>query len=76
MNTKNTVLTCLFGCAFSLRPSLQAEEGGTGHYLPGSIASFVDGTPAAPTFVTRFNGIYYDGIGVGFEWLKFGIEGT
>jgi hypothetical protein len=38
-----------------------AEEGGTGHYLPGAIASFVDGTPAGPTFVARFNGIYYDG---------------
>lgn len=38
-----------------------AEEGGSGHYLPGSIASFVDGTASAPTFVARVNGIYYDG---------------
>jgi len=49
------------GSGILLPPSLPAEEGGSGHYLPGSIASFVDGTPSAPTFVTRLNAIYYDG---------------
>jgi hypothetical protein len=38
-----------------------AEEGGSGHYLPGSMASFVDGVPAEPTFITRLNYIHYDG---------------
>lgn len=61
LKTKHTLLAALCGCVFFLQPSLQAEEGGTGHYLPGAIASFVDGTPSAPTFVTRLNGIYYDG---------------
>jgi hypothetical protein len=42
-------------------PCVRAEEGGTGHYLPGSIASFVDAVPPTPTFVARLNGIYYDG---------------
>jgi hypothetical protein len=41
------------------------EEGGSGHYLPGSIASFVDGTPTTPAFGARYNFIYYAGsIGV------------
>lgn len=38
-----------------------AEEGGSGHYLPGSIASFIDGTPPTETFVTRLNVIQYKG---------------
>ena len=38
-----------------------AEEGGSGHYFPGSMASFVDGVPPSETFLARFNGIYYDG---------------
>ncbi|MGJ8673521.1 SphA family protein [Rubritalea sp.] len=35
--------------------SLQAEEGGSGHYLPGSMASFVDGAPPQETFIARYN---------------------
>lgn len=39
----------------------QAEEGGTGHYLPGSMASFIDGVPAQPTFLLRYNLLNYRG---------------
>lgn len=38
-----------------------AEEGGSGHYFQGSMSSFVDGAPAAPTFIARFNFAVYDG---------------
>ncbi len=38
-----------------------AEEGGSGHYLPGSMASFVDGVPGDPTFIVRINYINYTG---------------
>jgi hypothetical protein len=55
MNTFVSAALCV-GEGF-LQPALRAEEGGSGHYLPGAIASFVDGAPAAPTFVTRFNGV-------------------
>lgn len=41
--------------------SASAEEGGSGHYMPGSMASFVDGVPAEPTFIARINYIYYNG---------------
>jgi hypothetical protein len=45
-----------------------AEEGGSGHYFPGSMASFIDGVPPTETFLVRFNGLYYDGsAGVGRE---------
>lgn len=38
-----------------------AEEGGSGHYQPGSIASFIDGVPAEETFLVRYNLIHYKG---------------
>jgi hypothetical protein len=38
-----------------------AEENGTGHYLPGSIDSFIDGVPSQATFVMRLNFVHYDG---------------
>ena len=33
----------------------KAEEGGSGHYLPGAMASFVDGVPLEKTFIARYN---------------------
>ncbi len=41
--------------------SLHAEEGSTGHYLPDSIAFFIDGTPPSRPIVMRLNAIYYNG---------------
>jgi hypothetical protein len=38
-----------------------AEEGGSGHYQPGSMASFVDAVPAKPTFIVRYNLLSYAG---------------
>jgi len=36
-----------------------AEEGGSGHYMPGSMSSFVDGIPSKPSFIMRFNYLNY-----------------
>jgi len=44
-----------------IAPTLHAEEGGSGHYMPGSMASFADGVPTSPTFIARLNYIFYDG---------------
>ncbi len=44
-----------------LTTSAYAEEGGSGHYMPGSMASFVDGVPSEPAFVARLNVVAYDG---------------
>lgn len=38
-----------------------AEEGGSGHYLPGAISSFVDGAPVLGGVITRLNYINYQG---------------
>lgn len=41
--------------------SLHAEEGGSGHYLPGSISSFIDGVPATEMIAARYNFLAYAG---------------
>ena len=38
-----------------------AEEGGSGHYLPGSFASFMDGVAPTEAFIARVNVVHYDG---------------
>lgn len=38
-----------------------AEEGGSGHYFPGSMASFIDAVPPSPTFIVRLNVLDYGG---------------
>jgi hypothetical protein len=57
-----TVSLLAAGVAWASVPVLvPAEEGGSGHYFPGSMASFIDGVPPTETFLVRFNGLYYDG---------------
>jgi len=55
-----SVLFAVIGIAL-LPVFAMAEEGGSGHYLPGSMASFVDSVPLKETFLTRLNMIYYNG---------------
>jgi len=38
-----------------------AEEGGSGHYSPGSMASLMEGVVVGPAFISRLNVIDYDG---------------
>ena len=40
-----------------------AEEGGSGHYFPGSMSDFADAVPLTPTFIVRYNQLYYSWIG-------------
>jgi hypothetical protein len=70
------LLAALCGGAILLQPSLQAEEGGSGHYMPGSMSSFVDGVPAKETFITRYNLIYYNGSVGGSVPLPIGGRST
>ncbi len=44
---------------FGMSPLATAEEGGSGHYLPGSMASFMDSVAPTKTFIVRYNLIYY-----------------
>lgn len=50
----------LASCLTTARPAL-AEEGGSGHYMPGSMSSFIDSVPPEPAFLARLNVIAYDG---------------
>lgn len=38
-----------------------AEEGGAGHYIPGTLSSFIDVVPPSETFLARLNVVHYDG---------------
>ncbi|PKI16513.1 SphA family protein [Colwellia sp. 12G3] len=58
MLKKLTLLSLLFPC---LSFFTFAEEGGSGHYMPGSMSSFMDGVPAAQTFIVRLNALEYSG---------------
>ena len=51
----------LAACVASAVHPARAEEGGGGHYFPGTISSFMDGVALEEVFITRLNGIYYDG---------------
>ena len=55
------LLAALWGCGILLHSSLEAEEGGSGHYLPGSMSSFVDAPPPKGAFIARYNMVYYNG---------------
>ncbi len=54
------VKTVAIGLALSSSVGL-AEEGGSGHYLPGAISSFIDGAPDLGGVITRLNYINYQG---------------
>jgi hypothetical protein len=49
-----------------------AEEGGSGHYMPGAAASFIDALPgrAAPAYVNAFT--YYNGTASASRPIRFG----
>ncbi len=61
MRTKPILLAALWGCGILLQSPLEAEEGGSGHYMPGSMSSFVDAVPPRETFIARYNMVYYNG---------------
>jgi hypothetical protein len=49
-------LLAIAAVAIGVLPAVAlAEEGGSGHYLPGSMASFIDVVPPTETFLARLN---------------------
>jgi len=61
MKTKHIALALAATLGTSFPSLIRAEEGGSGHYLPGSMSSFMDAVPPAETFIARFNFLYYEG---------------
>jgi hypothetical protein len=61
-SVRDRLCTVIAGIGLTLVSALAvAEEGGSGHYLPGSIASFIDGVPQTETFLARLNVAHYNG---------------
>jgi hypothetical protein len=57
---KKTILTSLT-CALALATPTRAEQGGSAHYMPGSMASFIDAFPGKPGGLAALNYFtYYD----------------
>lgn len=70
---KNKLLLTLALTTTLLPLALRAEEGGSGHYIPGATASFIDtlpGTPGAIGVVNIFT--FYNGSAGGSRPLEFG----
>jgi hypothetical protein len=61
MKKNNQVLLTSLTCALALVATSRAEEGGSGHYLSGSMASFIDAFPGKPgSFIALDFFTYYD----------------
>jgi hypothetical protein len=55
------IAAALVACTGTLPGLAHAEEGGSGHYLPGSMASFIDVVPPTEAFLARLNLVHYEG---------------
>ena len=53
---KSMTLVVLMVLAIVLPLSTHAEEGGSGHYMPGAAASFIDTLPGKPVGIQKFIG--------------------
>ena len=52
----------------------RAEEAGSGHYLPGATASFIDALPGREAFAVIYDSTYYNGSASGSHQLDLGGE--
>ena len=57
----STLLSRTVLLALLTLPYVRAEEGGSGHYLPGSMSSFADAVPSSEGFIARLNLASYSG---------------
>jgi hypothetical protein len=58
---KKQLLPTLLTCLMTISLSALAEEGGSGHYSPGEMASFIDALPGYPTIAVMNIFTYYGG---------------
>ncbi len=69
---KNVLFSSLIG-VLALAANARAEETGSAHYLPGSMASFIDAFPAHPGGIAVLNYFnYYDANAPASRTLEFG----
>jgi hypothetical protein len=58
---RSKFVVAAFGACALAPIAAMAEEGGSGHYMPGSMASFMDSVSPTETFLVRLNVVYYGG---------------
>lgn len=68
---KHTLFFCTLTASL-LCSALRAEEGGSGHYLPGATASFIDALPGKEAFAYGNSFTYYSGSAGGTRQLSLG----
>ena len=69
---KNMTLVALVTIATLAPLSAYPEEAGSGHYMPGATASFVDALPGKPGLAVANFFCYYDGSATASQRMPFG----
>jgi hypothetical protein len=69
---RNVTLIAVAALAVLVALPVHAEEGGSGHYMPGGTASFVDALPAKPGLAVANYFVYYNGSASKDLHLPFG----
>jgi hypothetical protein len=69
---KSMTLVSLVALAILIPLSAHAEEGGSGHYMPGGAASFIDALPGKPGLAVANFFNFYDGSASTSRQLPFG----
>jgi hypothetical protein len=69
---KRGLICTLAGLALAPALNMSAEEGGSGHYLPGGTASFIDVLPGREAFAYVNAFTYYNASASGSGQLPFG----
>lgn len=63
MRAARTAAALLLAASATLAAgAARAEEGPTGHYMPGSVADFIDAVPAKGTVMLRTHALRYSGV--------------
>jgi hypothetical protein len=76
---KSMTLFALVTLAILVSISARAEEGGSGHYAPGGVASFIDTLPGKPGLAIANYFSFYDGSATARAQMPFGgfiVSGT
>ena len=69
---KSMTLGTFLALALLVPLSAYAEEGGSGHYIPGAMASFIDTLPGKPGLAVANYFNFYNGSGTGSQQLPTG----
>jgi len=72
MKTKHIVFALAVTLSASFTSLVRAEEGGSGHYLPGATADFIDALPGRPAFAYVNAFTYYNGSAGASRIFNFG----